>query len=542
MRNFRTILLFFLFAIIFLPLSFDKTEIVQETAANAGFAQDWLEKKTGSSAQTYSDDKRQYFSAGSFSGRWTQKDESLITVSPPHLKFGCGGIDAFMGGLGFLNMKYIGKKLQRILQGAPVMAFDLALKALCQPCSDIMTKMNSIADKLNSISLDDCKSSTLLSAQIVSSANGFGSDKLLTEANARVNTLEGEKDTYQGVVETLSSVKKDASDWVFGETGKDGNTSTPKGGTTDKSGVELLKGCDATFKKIFAGIDDSANTDSGNNTTFLNQTAKFAASRGNTDSRYSNERMNLIRSMIGDVKINWTKNSTNDKYNLSFSPIAKCNNTSIIKSLIDGKLLNGTWDSSSGKTKCDDFTATSTDASKSKLEQFKIGEYVNSNLSSIFSKIQSGAALSDDEKAFTSSLPLPIMSALTLSAKMDGTTGAATLQMLQNITSIAYAYGMIADLTYEAYKFFAILQDYVSKGAMEADNCSVTIITPGLNLMNETLGGNLAKLSTDLMHEFAALAAEMNQINQLMDRFRLFDKIINQETARFLTQGNINRR
>ena len=104
------------------------------TIARAGFVDDWITQKSETSPGYFEGQKRGYFTGGSFSARWPQTRDYLVSFEPPRLKFGCGGIDAFMGGFSFMNFEYLVQKLQRIIQAAPAAAFDLALKNLCEPC------------------------------------------------------------------------------------------------------------------------------------------------------------------------------------------------------------------------------------------------------------------------------------------------------------------------------------------------------------------------------------------------------------------------
>ena len=77
----------------------------------------------------------------------------------PRIKSGCGGIDVFMGGFSFMNTDYLVNKLQAILAGAPAVAFDLALKTLCEQCSNTIKNFEALADKLNSMQFDECAAS-----------------------------------------------------------------------------------------------------------------------------------------------------------------------------------------------------------------------------------------------------------------------------------------------------------------------------------------------------------------------------------------------
>jgi len=75
----------------------------------------------------------------------------FINGSASRIKAGCGGIDIFSAVYPY-DFNYLVQKLEHILQGAPAVAFDLALNVLCEPCSKAIKSMESIADQLNHMS------------------------------------------------------------------------------------------------------------------------------------------------------------------------------------------------------------------------------------------------------------------------------------------------------------------------------------------------------------------------------------------------------
>ena len=138
------------------------------TVAFANFADDWASNMTtnSTSASFYQGSQRGYFTGGSFSARWKQSNDNLVTISKPRIKSGCGGIDAFLGGFSFLDTDYLVNKLQRILSAAPAAAFDIALKTLAPQVSATIKELEAIVDKLNNLQLDDCKAAKALVATV----------------------------------------------------------------------------------------------------------------------------------------------------------------------------------------------------------------------------------------------------------------------------------------------------------------------------------------------------------------------------------------
>src|SRR5690606_32320187 len=91
---------------------------------------DWFDNAVYDSPDSFSSQKRGYYTAGGFSARVKSTTEYPVTISMPKLSAGCGGIDAFLGGFSFLDADYIVEKLQGMIQAAPYVAFQMALKTM----------------------------------------------------------------------------------------------------------------------------------------------------------------------------------------------------------------------------------------------------------------------------------------------------------------------------------------------------------------------------------------------------------------------------
>jgi hypothetical protein len=108
--------------------------------------------------------ERGYVGFGSLSIREPAGNLNIrpFSFTPPFVKKGCGAIDIAMGGFNFLGFDYLVQKLQQILQAAPAFAFQLALEVFVPQVSQVLSKINAIADMINNINFDACKASTNL--------------------------------------------------------------------------------------------------------------------------------------------------------------------------------------------------------------------------------------------------------------------------------------------------------------------------------------------------------------------------------------------
>ena len=123
---------------------------------------DWFSELTSelhtNSPAAWEGQKRGYFTGGGFAVRTQASREPLLNIQPPRVNAGCGGIDVFWGSFSYLNPEYLIQAFQNIMSAAPAYAFKLALQQLCDPCDDVMSALQQMAQAVNNIALDECGS------------------------------------------------------------------------------------------------------------------------------------------------------------------------------------------------------------------------------------------------------------------------------------------------------------------------------------------------------------------------------------------------
>jgi conjugative transfer pilus assembly protein TraH len=179
------------------------------SAAHAGWVDDWFQQHTSGGAGQFESQNRGYYTAGTFEGRWRLQNDSPVTFSPPRLKVGCGGIDLFLGGMSFLNAKYLVQKAERILQAAPAFAFDMAMNEYCKECKAIKDFMEHASDALNSIQSNDCRLAKRLGTLIDQDTLGGEHKDIMQEMWATAaggqSVGQGLQDSWQGFVQASSN-------------------------------------------------------------------------------------------------------------------------------------------------------------------------------------------------------------------------------------------------------------------------------------------------------------------------------------------------
>jgi conjugative transfer pilus assembly protein TraH len=134
------------------------TTLLLATQAQASWLSEMVDEATNSysGTQSYETQKMGYNSLGGVQYRIPLRRDPLVSVAPPSFNVGCGGIDVFLGGIGFMDADYLVEKLKRSLKAAPYVAFDLGLKSLCSECSEVIKSVEQIANTLNSMDFDEC--------------------------------------------------------------------------------------------------------------------------------------------------------------------------------------------------------------------------------------------------------------------------------------------------------------------------------------------------------------------------------------------------
>lgn len=110
-----------------------------------------------------------YYSGGSYKMNFPTMTVNPINIKAPSFKAGCGGIDLAFGSIQFLDADKIVQFLEATLSNAAGVAFDLALKAACEECSETLKSLESMANAINNMALDSCQAATALV-----SATGLG--------------------------------------------------------------------------------------------------------------------------------------------------------------------------------------------------------------------------------------------------------------------------------------------------------------------------------------------------------------------------------
>lgn len=134
--------------------------------AQAGFLDDFYSSAGANGNMTpggiYEGQSSIALSGGGFTYRTPNRSFNPVTFSPPSFNAGCGGIDIYLGAMGFPSSADMTAFLRNIGQAAGGIAFDIALKALSPELSTTITNFSKDIQAWTKDFKNSCKAATAL--------------------------------------------------------------------------------------------------------------------------------------------------------------------------------------------------------------------------------------------------------------------------------------------------------------------------------------------------------------------------------------------
>ncbi len=457
-------------------------------SSKAGWIDDWVDQKVYSGPSYIKGQQRGYYSGGSFSARWPVKKDYLLTVQPPRIKAGCGGLDIFTGGISFMNFDYLVKKLERILQSAPAAAFDLALNVLCEPCSKAIKSIESIANGLNGMSLDECKASKAIAAYTLDKT---GASDFLSGADEDNEELENYYSDYlsaQGLQDSYQKTKED----IMGL----GGASVP-----NANAQALVVGCPDEVTAIF-----------------FRQGSMIANLNEKIGLNESREYIELVRGFIGDIELEMA-----GPRGVVINSIPPCSGN---KEKTVDNLLNGDVEA----RRLNDDQCVSVGDSKANFT-----EYVKQMIMDIASNYQNKTPLTAAQVAFINSNPLSI--SLVIKGAIASNNVEVIASNLADPTAKALAYRMMDDMYHRIWFMVQrgqlIASNAQPKPGVPAETCRFEVIKPQIDKLT-ALGDKVDKTRESLRSSYFTALSEIESIYNLVEKFQKANVIITKDvTARF---------
>lgn len=97
-----------------------------------------------------------YYTGGSFTARSKIINVNPISITPPGIRAGCGGIDIYTGSFSHINTDQFVALMKAIPSNAIGFAFQLALETMSPSIKGTMDQLQSVIDRINNMNLNSC--------------------------------------------------------------------------------------------------------------------------------------------------------------------------------------------------------------------------------------------------------------------------------------------------------------------------------------------------------------------------------------------------
>lgn len=435
----------------------------------AGWLDTWFDQHISTAPDYFKGQQRGYFTAGSFSARIPSSTVYPITIEPPRLKAGCGGIDIFMGGFGFTNFDYLVQKFQNLIQAAPAVAFEIALNTLSSALNINLNEVEKIINLLNQLQLNECaitKPFTTINLNKDDAGKQFA-----TAAEAALKST--------GATALWEEVKK-----LF-NAGSDPSKMNTKSGEITSD--DVTAGCPAEIKNLL------------NSRSMIDYAAKNNSFGFSFFTPY-------VKAMVGDVII------TPAGSGINFNKIDSCTNVNY-EMLKEGVLYYKT---------CDDMSCCQ---KESNTLRDKVASILINQLNSI--KNKSGFDQNYIKIAKMSPLPVHMM------LRYAVVTGDNTIPVVMaDAVAKGAFYQAVLDMLTNIRATVGYLKQVSSKKYSTEGNDKPCDVNSDLIDAAEHLERNLTQLANNLHKAYANAVGEVTQIAQLSHLYAQFEKVVYEKLSR----------
>jgi hypothetical protein len=154
---------------------------------------------------------RYHYESPGYSYRVPNMTLQPFSARGPSIKAGCTGISIDMGAFDYVKdpERYV-QFLKQVIAGIPGYSFNLALQTFCPQCSELLNKINSLANMVNGLQMDSCgvlEASSSLASGILKEHVGL---KASDGGENSFNSIVG------SAVDSLDSFETSASELING--------------------------------------------------------------------------------------------------------------------------------------------------------------------------------------------------------------------------------------------------------------------------------------------------------------------------------------
>ena len=340
-----------------------------------------------------------YYTFGNLSYRTPQTNAQLGSLRLPSVKAGCGGIDIFGGGFSYINSDQLVAVMKNAASNAIGLLFEMAVDSLSEILgTNIKQFMTNLQNEVNK-NIDSCHAAQMVISDIVHKTVSSSMNACMDNGIA-----DGKYTDYAE---------------AFAKCGAGGEAETMAAGGTDD-------------QKAGQNVDHNLAWDS---------LMKHPLFKG--DVELSETMMTLTGTIITSYQPTSSDPTTSPKFTVKLpSAISE----GVISSLLDGGSLS-VYDCGADTIKClaiADNMKTVTIGASSALRP-----RVSAMLTSIVAAIKSRTALTDEQKNFVASAPIPIYRMASVSVANNATTAQADLDKYSDYIATLIVINWAKENTYQ---------------------------------------------------------------------------------------------
>lgn len=164
---------------------------------------------------TFETQSRHVFAGGSLDIRIPHdKNIQLISLSPPKVSAGCGGISAYFGGFSFISGAEIKQFISQITQAAMGFVVQIAIHTLCPICDAVLQAMQKLAQMASKMSMDSCHTGEALAKELTKDVFTGGGTSTKYPYQTECGTLQADSNGNTDILDALGDVCKTAKDSI----------------------------------------------------------------------------------------------------------------------------------------------------------------------------------------------------------------------------------------------------------------------------------------------------------------------------------------
>ena len=309
--------------------------------------------------QAYKGQAANYYTGGSAFIRTPVRQAQIANVSLPSINAGCGGIDLFAGGFSYINSDQLVAMGKSIVSSAIPFAVDLALQTWAPQLKNVKDRLESIAQRINSLSVNSCEAAQ----SSVAALSGFAG--------------VGNK---QYICATMGTQNNSFSDWAAAKNGCNSESEVNKQTANATKDPNLKDAITANRNIIWYSLMKNG---------FLvgdKQLAEFF--------------MSLSGTIIYD-----------EKTNMQRYPSLFTTNNNLVKHILEGGTVKLYRCDKQGQSECLKPTQVDYEFQKDKTLKIKISKLLND----IVTNYKTDTPLTKAQQSFLESVTLPILKMMTVS-------------------------------------------------------------------------------------------------------------------------------